>query len=80
MSKATMAKLNGLHDMIATHMTKQLEEGEMEAKDIANVLKFLKDNDITAEVSESKPIQSLVDQFLMNKDDLQAELEGSLQK
>ena len=75
MAKANMDKLNSLHDAIADHMTKQLEAGEMEAKDIANVLKFLKDNDITAEVSESAPMQSLVEQFMMDRDSLQAELE-----
>ena len=75
MAKANMDKLNSLHDAIADFMTKQLEAGEMEAKDIANVLKFLKDNDITAEVSESAPMQSLVEQFMMDRDSLQAELE-----
>ena len=72
-----MTKLNSLHDAIADHMTKQLEDGEMEAKDIANVLKFLKDNDVTADVSESLPVQSLVQQFLMSKDELEAELHSS---
>lgn len=78
MAKANMNKLNTLHDMIADHMTEQLKQDEIEAKDIANILKFLKDNDITATEVESSPMLNLITQFEASKEDLEFELQARL--
>ena len=76
MAKAKLGALNTLHESVATYFTEQLAGGDIEAKDIGNILKFLKDNDITADPSESAPVQSLVDQFKMNREELENELDS----
>lgn len=51
MSKANAALLETIHGLIAEDMRKRLEEGACEAKDWAVIVKFLKDNNIDADVS-----------------------------
>ncbi len=51
MSKANAELLEQIHGLIAVDMRKRLEAGECEAKDWAVIVKFLKDNNIDADVS-----------------------------
>lgn len=51
MSKANAELLEQIHGLIAADMRKRLEAGECEAKDWAVIVKFLKDNNIDADVS-----------------------------
>lgn len=65
--KASVEILNCLHDKMATYFSDLLESGERLAPgEVSAILKFLKDNDITADVVESKPMQNLIQQFLNN--------------
>jgi len=73
--KATIERLNGLHDKMATYFSDLLDNGERLAPgELASVLKFLKDNEITADVVESKPMANLIQSFLASEDDY---LEGT---
>lgn len=63
--KANIATLNGLHDRIAVYFISLLEgEERLAPGELSAILKFLKDNEITADIVESKPMQSLIDQFM----------------
>ena len=74
-TKANIETLNGLHDKLATYFTKLLD-GAMSNEDaerlnpgeISAILKFLKDNEITADIIESKPMGSLIDSFLKSEE------------
>ena len=62
--KASMDKLNALHDLIATYygdvIKEALEDGEqLSSGTLAAINAFLKNNDITADVVESDPTQNL---------------------
>lgn len=56
MAKATVDQLTDLHGALAAHMLQQLESGNVEAKDLAVIVKFLKDNkiDLTLELHPEK--------------------------
>lgn len=49
-------KLVDLLDGIADHYLNKLAKGEMDSKDIANVLTLLKNNDITVDVRSGEPL------------------------
>lgn len=69
MAKATIETLNGLHDKIAVYFTHRLESDEvLQPGELSAILKFLKDNEITADIVESKPMQNLIQQFMANED------------
>ena len=58
--KATIEKLNGLHDLMANYFTDQLEAGEeLSSGTLAAINSFLKTNNVVAETSESEPLQDL---------------------
>lgn len=64
MAKATIEKLNGLHDLLATYYKERLEEGEhLSSGELAAINAFLKNNNINAEASESSPMQDLTSEF-----------------
>jgi len=59
-NKATMDKLNGLHDMAADYYRECLEsDQELSSGTLAAINSFLKMNSITADVVESSPMQNL---------------------
>lgn len=71
--KATINELNGLHDKMAVYFTMLLSSGkELSSGELSSILKFLKDNEITAEVIESKPMANLVQSFIDNEEALLA--------
>jgi prephenate dehydratase len=73
--KATVEVLNGLHDQMATYFTQMITSGERLAPgELSAVLKFLKDNEITADVVESKPMANLIQNFLNNEDSIMEDL------
>lgn len=64
MAKATMSKMNELHDLIATYFITELESGEqLSSGTLAAINAFLKNNSITADVVESSPTQDLSVKF-----------------
>lgn len=65
MNKATLETLNGLHDQIASYFTDRLQSGEvLPPGEVSAILKFLKDNEITVDIVESKPMANLINQFM----------------
>lgn len=60
MGKASNKKLEALHDALANYFTEQLESGEeLSSGTLAAINSFLKNNNITADVVESQPLQNL---------------------
>jgi hypothetical protein len=55
MSKANLDELNSLHGMVAKKLAAELDDPKM----LSMAIKFLKDNDITADVLESESMMSL---------------------
>jgi len=53
--KASLDELNGLHGMVAKQLATNLDDPKM----LAHAIKFLKDNDITADIVESESMMSL---------------------
>jgi prephenate dehydratase len=73
MTKANIEELNGLHDQIATYFKTLLNSGErLQPGELSAILKFLKDNSISADIVESKPMQGLIESFLESEDYLEA--------
>jgi uncharacterized protein YgfB (UPF0149 family) len=56
-NKASMDQLNSLHGMVAGQLAANLDD----PKTLALAIKFLKDNDITADILESESMMSLTD-------------------
>ena len=58
--KASMDKLNSLHDLLATYYSEQLDSGEeLSSGTLAAINAFLKNNNINADAVESQPLQNL---------------------
>lgn len=67
--KASMEKLNKLHDILADYYKEQIESGEeLSSGFLAALNSFLKTNEITADTVESEPMMDLTKklQDLMN--------------
>ena len=66
MAKASVEKLNKLHDLLTDYYRERLEAGEEEllsSGELAAINTFLKNNNINAEVAESSPMQDLTAEF-----------------
>lgn len=63
MSKANIETLNTIHDLLASHYVTKLKSGELSPAELTAVNNFLKQNDITADVVESKPMMNLVEEM-----------------
>jgi len=55
--KANVSQLNNLHGLVAEQLSNNLDDPKV----LAHAIKFLKDNDITADVIESESMMSLTD-------------------
>ncbi len=76
-SKADIESLNAIHDRMAIYFTQLLDGGERLAPgEITAVLKFLKDNEITADIVESKPMANLIQNFMTQEQEIMDELGG----
>lgn len=75
MNKADIETLNGLHDQLANYFSMLLSSGrELAPGELTAILKFLKDNEITADIVESKPMANLIQGFLDKEDELLGEM------
>lgn len=63
MSKANIETLNNIHDLLATHYIAKLNSGEVSPAELTAINNFLKQNDITADIVESKPMMNLVEEM-----------------
>lgn len=63
MAKASMDKLNGLHDLIASYYSDRVSDGlegeELSSGTLAAINAFLKNNNITVDLVEESPTQNL---------------------
>ena len=60
MAKAKIDKLDMIHDKVATYYIEALDSGEeLSSGTLAALNAFLKNNNITADVVESSPLQNL---------------------
>jgi hypothetical protein len=57
--KANEDLLNGLHQMVAQDLIKKVSSGEATVQELNAAIKFLKDNDVTADIEYNKPMQAL---------------------
>jgi succinylglutamate desuccinylase len=62
MSKASEEELADLHAAVAKKLKTMLKDPECSAQDIAQAIKFLKDNNIAADIGYSKPLKDLKEQ------------------
>jgi ABC-type Zn uptake system ZnuABC Zn-binding protein ZnuA len=70
MGKAKIETLNTIHDLLATHYIAKLQSGEITPAELTAVNNFLKQNDISADVVESKPMMNLVEEMKNDAEDL----------
>lgn len=56
----TKILLEKLHDNVAKELLDRLLSGEASTADISTAIKFLKDNNITTDIEENKPMMNLV--------------------
>jgi hypothetical protein len=61
MAKATQKTLAQLHDKVAKKLLKMIESEEATPQDLAQAIKFLKDNNVLADVELSTTLQQLED-------------------
>ncbi len=50
-----------LHEDVATELKDRINSGDATTADISAAIKFLKDNNVTVVVEESKPVMNLVE-------------------
>lgn len=58
---ASIDQLGELHSLVATELTRRIQSGEATAADIAQAIKLLKDNNISAIPTDNNPLGKLVD-------------------
>jgi len=51
--------LNSLHQMVAKDLMKRIASGEATIQDISAAIKYLKDNNVTADIEFSNPLREL---------------------
>lgn len=57
---ATTEALGNLHELVTQELTRRIQSGEATAADIAQAIKLLKDNGITAVPTDNNPLGRLV--------------------
>lgn len=57
MNKASLDQMNALHGMVAEQLALNLDDPKI----LAHAIKFLKDNNITADILESESMMSLTE-------------------
>lgn len=57
---ASIDQLGALHALVADELTRRIQSGEATAADIAQAIKLLKDNNISAIPTDNNPLGQLV--------------------
>lgn len=57
--KATEEMLNTLHQLVAKDLAKRISSGEATVQELSAAIKFLKDNEVIADITVSKPLKQL---------------------
>ena len=58
-NKANEDMMNTLHQLIAKDLITRIQSGDATVQEINAAIKFLKDNEVTADVSLNRPLQML---------------------
>jgi len=71
--KAGINELSKLHGVFANYLTEELESGEeLSSGTLAAINSFLKNNNITADITESEPLQNLqskISKLMLDEED-----------
>jgi len=59
MSKASEDELAELHSIVAKKLKRMVQDPDASAQDIAQAIKFLKDNSVTADIGHSNSLKEL---------------------
>ena len=72
LEKASLSQMEALHGLVANQLASNLDDPKV----IAMAIKFLKDNNITADVMESESMMSLTDSIkkIANDDSEEADM------
>lgn len=57
--KADEDIMNSLHQMVALDLIKRISSGEATVQELSAAIKYLKDNNVTADIAFSKPLMLL---------------------
>tara|TARA_R110000787_G_scaffold118736_1_gene229589 strand:+ start:317 stop:580 length:264 start_codon:yes stop_codon:yes gene_type:complete len=57
--KANESLLNGLHQIVAADLIARISSGEATVQELSAAIKFLKDNDVTADIAFNTPLRQL---------------------
>jgi len=57
--KADSDEMNELHQMVAQKLKRMLRDPECSVQDISAAIRFLKDNNVTADIEFSTPLRQL---------------------
>lgn len=57
--KANNDMLNNLHSMVAQHLIRIIASGEATVQELSAAIKYLKDNNVTADIEFSAPLRQL---------------------
>ena len=60
-NKANEDMLNTLHQMVAQDLIERIQSGEASIQEINAAIKFLKDNEVIADITVSEPVKQLAD-------------------
>lgn len=63
MAKATNDQLNELHGLLCKHYKKLLDGGDVSAAELAVIVKFLKDNNIEADLDQAPALGDIKDRL-----------------
>lgn len=58
--KANEDELNNLHQLVAKALIQKIKDGDASPQDMAQAIKFLKDNEIVADITTSPVLPQLV--------------------
>ena len=61
MSSEVNSILTALHEAIALELLERVRSGEAKPADMANAIKFLKDNNVDAVITDESPLKNLLD-------------------
>jgi hypothetical protein len=61
--------LANLHSEVATDLLRRVQSGEATSQELSVAVKFLKDNNIEAQMTENSPLAHLVDSLPMFDDE-----------
>ena len=63
--KANESELNTLHQMIAKDLIRRIRDGEATVQELSAAIRFLKDNEVVADITTNVPLRQLEEEITM---------------